>query len=78
MHDVFDGHGNLVGSIPISENQMLRLYAGNPIQINYHTPRALEGNESGSFQLKMTDGLIVTTTPEQVRAFLAIQARFHG
>jgi hypothetical protein len=77
MHDVFDSAGNLVGSVPISENQMEILQAGNPIQIQYHTPRALAGNESGSFQLQMTNGVIITTTPDQVKRFLAIQARLN-
>ena len=78
MHDIVDGDGAQVGTIPLSEKQLAQLKTGAAITVQWHTPRLLQsmlGMETGAFELRQDDGgKIIVTDAEPLRRYVALQA----
>ena len=60
MFDIFDGDGNNIGAIELSEKQRRLLEEdGASVVTIYHTPRMLQhvlGNDSGTFEISRKAG----------------------
>jgi hypothetical protein len=77
MVDVFDGDGNMIAGIPISEKQLAALEAGAEVAVIFHTPQLLRyllGERSGSFSLHRAAGRIITRDVDAVKHFAELQA----
>jgi hypothetical protein len=74
---VYDGDGNELGDVPLSENQQRALDAGGKVSVLYHTPQLLRnilGQRSGSFMLYKQGDRAVALTSNSVKEFLELQA----
>jgi hypothetical protein len=74
-HEIFDGNGESLGHITLSDNQMKTLATGGLIAVRYHTPqllRAALGDRNGLFELKLIDGKIVAQAPEEAKRYIAL------
>jgi hypothetical protein len=74
---VYDGDGNELGEVPLSETQQRALDASGKISVLYHTPQLLQhalGQRSGSFMLYKEGERVVALTSSAVKEFLDIQA----
>lgn len=72
-HEIFDGNGESLGHITLSDNQMKTLATGGLIAVRYHTPqllRAALGDRHGLFELKIEDGRITATDPGEVKRYI--------
>lgn len=81
MPDVFDGDGNLLGDVSVSEKQLGILENGEDITVIYHTPQMLRGlveQRNGSFTLRKSDDRIVTSDVEAVKAYAKLQKDIRG
>jgi hypothetical protein len=75
--DVYDGDGNKLGDVPLSETQQRALDAGSKVSVLYHTPQLMQnmlGRRSGSFMLYKEGERVVALTSSSVKEFLDIQA----
>lgn len=80
LHDIHDADGNLVASIPLSDQNLKLLAAGVEVEVQYHTPKALQGSlgtKAGSFKL-YSDGQIKTRTPVPVKEYANIQTAYRA
>lgn len=76
MDAIYDGDGNEIGSIPLSDKQRATIEAGETIVVIYHTPQLLRsvlGERNGSFMLRKDGDRVVTTTTAAVKDFVALQ-----
>jgi hypothetical protein len=74
---VYDGEGNELGDVPMSETQQAALERGSNVSVLYHTPQLLQhtlGRRSGSFMLYKADDRVVALTSSAVKEFLELQA----
>ena len=77
MADVYDSDGNLLGNVPLSENQQAALDKGGNVSVLYHTPQLLQhtlGRRSGSFMLYKDGERVVALTSSSVKEFIELQA----
>jgi hypothetical protein len=73
---VYDGDGNELGDVPLSENQQRALDAGGKVSVLYHTPQLLHntlGQRSGSFMLYKDGDRVKALTSSSVKEFLELQ-----
>jgi hypothetical protein len=82
MFDIFDGDGNNIGAIELSEKQQRLLEDdGASVVTIFHTPRMLQhvlGNDSGSFEIsrKSADRLVVRPDSlPALRRYIAMQVQ---
>jgi hypothetical protein len=77
MFKIYDGNGEVIGVLPLTERQQAILDSGQELVVIYHTPQLLQhmlGNRSGSVVLVKDGEQIRTTTPEATKQFLDLQA----
>ena len=76
MAEIFDGDGNRLGDIVLSDNQIALLAAGENVNVMFHTPqlfRQIIGEQRGSFLLTTRDGRISANDKNAVLRFIALQ-----
>jgi len=84
MH-IFDGDGNEIADLDISEKQTKILELGEEVVLLFHTPqllRSLLGERTGSFMLKKIGTRVVAIDADSVKKYAALvhavkQAREH-
>lgn len=77
MDTIYDGQGNELGKVRLTEKQLAALDDGGSINVLYHTPQLMHsvlGQRSGSFPLMKEGDRLLTTKPTAVKEFLEIQA----
>ena len=76
MTAIYDGDGNEIADIGLSEKQRTLLEAGENVVMIYHTPQMLRyllGEHSGSFVLHKHEERVVVSNAERLRAFADLQ-----
>ena len=76
MTMIFDGDGNELADIALSEKQQSVLDHDESIIVIYHTPQMLRhilGERSGSFMLRKRGDHIVAAAPDNLRAYADLQ-----
>jgi len=76
MTMIFDGDGNEIADIVLSEKQQSVLDHDEDIIVLYHTPQMLRyilGEHSGSFMLHKRGDRIVAAAPDSLRAYADLQ-----
>lgn len=74
---VYDGDGNELGEVPLSETQQRALDGAGKISVLYHTPQLLQhalGRRSGSFMLYKDGERVLALTSSAVKEFIDLQA----
>jgi len=77
MHDIYDRNGNLIASLPLSDQQAALLDKEGTLTVQYHTPQLLRhllGDRNGTFDLHKDGGRIVAQASGSVRALAALLA----
>jgi DNA-binding winged helix-turn-helix (wHTH) protein len=76
MTAIYDGNGNEIADIGLSDKQRALLEADEEIVLIYHTPQTLRyllGEHSGSFVLRKKLAQIVVSDVDRLRAFADLQ-----
>ena len=76
MSVIYDGDGNEVADIPLSEKQQTVIETGAEITVIYHTPqmlRGLLGEQQGAFMLWRDGEQIKTTDPVSLKKYADLQ-----
>lgn len=76
MTTIFDGDGNEIADIALSEKQQSVLDHDEDIIVLYHTPQMLRyvlGECSGSFMLHKRGDRIIAAAPDSLRAYANLQ-----
>jgi hypothetical protein len=76
MTMIFDGDGNELADIALSEKQQAVLEHHEDIIVIYHTPQMLRyvlGEKSGTFMLRKRGDRIMTAAPDNLRAYADMQ-----
>jgi len=76
MTMIFDGDGNELADIALSEKQQGMLHHDEDIIVIYHTPQMLRhilGEKSGTFLLHKRGDRIITAAPDNLRAYASLQ-----
>jgi hypothetical protein len=75
-YEIFDGNGDSLGRLTLSQNQMKTLATGGVIAVRYHTPQRLRdalGDRHGLFELKLdAGGHITATDPGEVKRYIEL------
>jgi hypothetical protein len=77
-HPAYSMDGERLGDVPLSDNEIARLAAGETITVQWHTPRMLQdqlGTQSGSFSVERRGDRFVTSDAGSVKAYADLQAR---
>jgi hypothetical protein len=77
MDMIYDSDGNEVGRMPLSEKQRATIETGADVVVIYHTPqmlRGLLGQHNGSFVLRKDGDHIVTTSVDDIKQYIGLQA----
>ena len=76
MTTIFDGDGNELAEIQLSEKQTQVLGAGEAIVVIYHTPQLLRhilGEQNGTFTLRKAGELVVAKDVDGLKRYAALQ-----
>jgi hypothetical protein len=76
MTMIFDGDGNELADIALSEKQQAVLDHDEDIIVIYHTPQMLRyilGEQSGTFMLHKRGDRIIAAAPDNLRAYAKLQ-----
>jgi len=74
-HEIFDGNGDSLGNITLSNWQMKTLATGGLVAVRYHTPQLLRpalGDRNGLFELKLEGERITATDPGEVKRYIEL------
>jgi hypothetical protein len=74
-HEIFDGNGESLGRLTLSQNQMKTLATGGLIAVRYHTPQLLRGalgDRNGLFELKLEGEHITASDPGEVKRYIEL------
>lgn len=76
MTVIYDGDGNEIADIGLSDKQRAVLETDEEIVMIYHTPQTLRyllGEHNGSFSLRKHEARIVVNNADRLRAFADLQ-----